>query len=230
MSETWRRLNERFEALARRERIIIFAGTLFGVALLGYQFLVDPHLVREAALARSLATQQQALAQLQAIASGAAVPKAQDPNLQNRRLLETLRTRVAEVEAEYKGIQASLVPPDQVASLLESLLASNRGLHLVSLRTLAATPLLEPVPAKAADDRKTGTAPPAPADAGLYKHGVQITVKGSYSDILAYLSQLERLPQKVYWGRVALVTEEYPVSVLNLTVYTISLGKSWLVI
>jgi hypothetical protein len=34
----------------------------------------------------------------------------------------------------------------------------------------------------------------------------------------------------MYWGRLALATEAYPVSVMQLTVYTISRDKSWLVI
>ncbi len=53
-------------------------------------------------------------------------------------------------------------------------------------------------------------------------------MRGGYADLLRYLERLERMPQKMYWGRVVLATEEYPVSRLQLTVYTISFGRRWL--
>lgn len=230
MRAYWDRLDARFHALARRERIVIFAGSVAGVLLLGYQFLIDPHVMRQASMARNLAQQQQALAELRsAVAAGASRP--QDPDAQNRAALQQLLKRVAEAEAEYRRVQAKLVPSDQMATLLETMLSRNRGLRLVSLTTLSTSPVLGKPPARAGDDRKPApdSAPP-PDTGGLFKHGVQITVRGGYPELLEYLTQLEKLPQKMYWGRVALATEEYPVSVMQLTIYTISVGKSWLVI
>ena len=62
----------------------------------------------------------------------------------------------------------------------------------------------------------------------LYKHGVEITVVGSYADLLAYLVELEKMPQRVLWNSVKLTVEDYPRARLTLTVYTLSLDKAWL--
>jgi len=67
------------------------------------------------------------------------------------------------------------------------------------------------------------------ADSHVYKHGVEIVVQGSYLDLLAYVSRLERQPWQMYWGRTV-VSAEYPKVMVALTLYTLSLDKSWLVV
>ena len=70
----------------------------------------------------------------------------------------------------------------------------------------------------------------SPEEAQIYKHGVEITVQGTYLDLLAYLAELERLPWRMYWGNLDLKVDEYPQSTLVLTLYTLSLDKAWLAI
>lgn len=225
MKDFWLRLAGRFDALQRRERTMVFAGAVLALALLGYQFMIEPELKRQAALAKQIdglkKTRQEFPVRLIA-----AEQRVKEPNAQARRELTDLRQRVARVGQEHRESQSRLVPPESVAALMESILRRNRGLSLVSLTTLPASAVAGP--AAAADGRKPAAG--EDASAGLYKHGVRITVRGSYPELLEYLAQLEALPQKMYWGRVALATEAYPVSVMQLTVYTLSLDKSWLVI
>lgn len=228
MKQHWQRLSARFDALSKRERTLIFAAAVIGLALIGYQLLIEPQLVRHAMLTRQFGQQQQAQAQIKA---RLAELRAREPDAQNRAALQELRRRLAQAETEFRTVQDSLVPPERMATLLDAMLRKNRALHLVSLNTLPASPVVEKAEAKtgakAGDERKMEK----PADGGgLYRHGVQITVRGSYADLLEYLAQLEKLPEKMYWGRVTLASEEYPVAVLQLTVYTLSLDKSWLVI
>ena len=63
--------------------------------------------------------------------------------------------------------------------------------------------------------------------AWLYRHGVEITVQGNYADMLAYLESLERLPRRVYWGALKIDAQKWPASQMTVTVYTISLEKTW---
>jgi MSHA biogenesis protein MshJ len=64
----------------------------------------------------------------------------------------------------------------------------------------------------------------------VFKHGVRITVRGSYPDMLRYLETLEHLKAQMFWGRAELTVTRYPVAELTLTVYTLSLDKTWLVV
>ena len=120
-----------------------------------------------------------------------------------------------------------MTTPEQMRSVVDRLLARNRRIALVDLRTL---------PRAAISDRTAGAAAGPAAKAGgaskaeslVYRHGLEITVSGSYLDLLAYLSDLERLPTRIYWGDVALDAAAYPIVVMKLSVYTLSLDKAWM--
>lgn len=224
MKALWLKLAGRFDAMQRRERLMVFAGSVFAVALLGYQFLVEPQLLRHSALVKQLNGLRQSQVQF-ALKLADAEKRTREPSEQGRKELEDTRRHIVRIEQEHQAVQSRLVAPDAMATLLEGMLRKNRGLSLVALTTLPAGAVAEK---PAAEGKKTEEVT-APAS-GLYKHGVRITVRGSYADLLEFLVEMENLPQKMYWGRVALAAEKYPVSVMQVTVYTLSLDKSWLVI
>jgi MSHA biogenesis protein MshJ len=104
--------------------------------------------------------------------------------------------------------------------VLQEVLGRKRGLKLVSLRTLPLSTLAE-------EEAKAEEKAPAALGA-IYRHGVEVTVEGSYGDLLAYVAELESLPWQVFWGGANLSVQVYPVSRLTLTLYTLSLEKTWL--
>jgi MSHA biogenesis protein MshJ len=62
----------------------------------------------------------------------------------------------------------------------------------------------------------------------IFKHSVEITIGGSYNDLLAYLSDLENIPQRLLWNSVELNTENYPRNKMTIVVYTLSFDRNWL--
>ena len=68
----------------------------------------------------------------------------------------------------------------------------------------------------------------APAPALLYRHGVEVTVRGNYLDMIDYMSALEAMPTRLFWGRAQLDVEAYPAARLTLTLYTLSLDRKWM--
>jgi MSHA biogenesis protein MshJ len=127
-----------------------------------------------------------------------------------------------------------MVSAELMPTLLQDVLRQHHGLQLVELRTLPATSLVE----RTAKDDKPAKPGELPAvDAGgqggernLYKHGFELTVRGSYPDFVQYLEQLERLPMRMYWGKVTMNADDYPKVTLTVTIYTLSLDKAWLAI
>ncbi len=88
-----------------------------------------------------------------------------------------------------------------------------------------------------------GAPPPAPAPAAgpagpavlvakppdlLFRHGVEITLTGSYLDMIAYMEALEALPTQLFWGKAEFEVENYPNARLTLTLYTLSMDKKWM--
>jgi MSHA biogenesis protein MshJ len=83
--------------------------------------------------------------------------------------------------------------------------------------------------APAVAPRKTlaGAVTPKPGSL-LYRHGVEISVRGNYLDMIDYMTALESLPTQLFWGGARLDVEDYPTSRLTLTLYTLSLDSKWL--
>jgi len=112
-----------------------------------------------------------------------------------------------------------------MAGLLGDLVARNRNLELVALKTLPATRV-------GAGEVCTAAAEAAEraGEAAIYRHGVEITLQGGYFELLEYVRQLERLPTQVLWGRLDLAAADYPKVTMKLTLYTLSLDRAWLVV
>jgi MSHA biogenesis protein MshJ len=113
-----------------------------------------------------------------------------------------------------------------MAGLLDQLLRRNKRLELVSLRSLPPELLVKEE--QAGKKEGAGKEPSQPQAGMLYRQGMELTLGGSYLDMLDYVVQLEQLPWKMYWERLELKVEEYPRAILRLQVYTLSMDKAWL--
>jgi MSHA biogenesis protein MshJ len=158
-----------------------------------------------------------------------------DPDEVKRRYRDELRKQIAEIDDRLQGLQKQLVPPDQVAKLLEGVLKKERGLTLVSLRKLPVQRYqTSGVPAQsAAAPAKPAAGSEAAAgvaDRSIYQHSFEVSVEGSYAELHAYLARLEALPWQLFWGKVTLEAGDHPKLRLTLTLHTLSLNKAWLVV
>lgn len=216
-------LADRLDGLATRERYLVAVALLGGVLLVGWASVVDPALARALIAERAIVDQRAQLAALAAQMQALQAPGRNPEALAGAELGE-LKKQLGALNARFAALEGELVPPERMGGLLEELLARKRGLHLLGLRTLPATPVLEP---------KAGSAEAAAVakqSAGLYKHGVEIRLEGGYAELTDYLAQLEKSPQKLLWSSVTLSAEKHPKLVLTLTVYTLSLDRTWLIV
>jgi MSHA biogenesis protein MshJ len=222
MKAQWLKYAARLDALSLRERLMVFVATLAVVAFLGHALLIEPASARKRMLRDQMARQTTEMQLLQAQVAELEKKRA-DPNAANNSRREQLRNEIAAIEDGLKEVRASLVPAQNMKGLLQDVLARNPRLQLVGMRTLPVAPLVD----------KGASGDPAQAsasDGGVYKHGIQITVQGSYADIHDYLSRLEKLKWRMFWARAHLDTGDYPRLALTVTVYTLSLDKAWLVL
>jgi MSHA biogenesis protein MshJ len=204
--------------------------------------LLSPVLARQKALNSELAADQAQIQglteQINAYANQAVI----DPDAPNKQHITELNTQLKTLETQLSSLQNTLISPDKMPELLRSLLKKNGKLKLIELKTLPTKGLLE------ADAEDKSVSPTASAlteangklknivnkqDSAVFKHGVEITVEGRYLDLLDYVSQLEQMPWHVLWSKAALNEEQnpavtWPANRLKLTVYTLSLDKTWL--
>ena len=236
MKRLWQQYSAKMEAASLRERVLIFAAAATVLIALLNAALVEPEFVKQRRLSREVAQRQDDIRTMQEQLQKMAIARQADPDRASRRRLETLRQQIAEVDAKLSEEQRKFAPPERISALLEEMLSRNRRLQLVDMRTLPAAALggageAENTAAKpAAATPAAGKPAASPVGGPIYRHGVEIAVTGSYLDLLAYLRDLEKLPNQMYWGKLDLSVAAYPQVTLKLSVYTLSLDLAWLIV
>ena len=210
MIQTWQKSAARFDALQPRERWLIAAALLGGVVLLGASLFIEPALKRAQQAERSLAEQRAQLANMQAQVAILQSPQ-RDPDMAARAELDALKRQLQEQAVRMQTVENSLVPPQRMAALLDEMIGQRSGLRLLSLKTLPPVPF--------AERAKEGTGDVGKGQdktIGLYKHGVEIRLEGSYQELTAYLECLEKARSKLLWSSVSLSAAKHPRLVLTL--------------
>lgn len=242
MKERWIKLATRIDALTLRERIMVFAASAAAVVFLMHFFALGPQLRKQDALLAQIGQQQNNIEgidnEIRARVEAAQV----DPDAPVRTRLAAVRKETEDLSIQLRAMQNGLVAPERMAPLLDSILRANGRLALVAVRTLPAESVLEAgrraTAAGAAAGSAATAAAPAAGQSGaaaapgtaelLYRHGVEITLRGNYLDMIDYMAALEGLPTQLFWGRAQLEAETWPASRLTLTLYTLSLDRKWM--
>lgn len=224
----WRQWSGKFAARSLRERALMAGGAVAVVVMLFDSLALTPLAVQHKRLNGQVAEARAAIkAGEQAMLNGREVV---DPDEVKRRYRDELRKQIAEIDGKLQGLQKQLVPPDQVASLLEGVLARERGLALVSLRKLPVQQFQTGGKPAPKGDGKADEKAAAGGERSIYQHSFEIEVEGSYAELHGYLARLEKLPWQLFWGRAVLDAGHHPRLKLTLTVHTLSMNKDWLVV
>lgn len=225
MKRFWERYADRIDAMTLRERVLIFSAvTVVLVALLD-AVLLDPESKKERRLSGAIAQHQAETKGLDAQVAKFAASPVQDAERARRERLAEVKRLLAETDSAIAAEERKFTAPDQMKRVVEEMLARNRGVQLVGMRTLATTSIAE---ARATAGQKPATKPATPGERLIYRHGMELTVSGGYLELLRYLEQLEALPTQLYWSELELNAASYPSHTLKIVVYTLSLDPSWL--
>ena len=227
MKQLLQRYADSIDAMALRERAMFFGAVALVLMTLLQVFLLNPVLARRNQLSAQIAQQEDETKAIQAQIDALVRPAVQDPNDLNRERLKSLRQQLAQFDRQFEEQQKQFVAPDKMVAMLENMIGKNGKLQLISLRNLPGAGV------SPGDGAQTGTAGGSGQAGGareIFRHTVELSVKGSYFDLLDYLAALERMPQRVFWDGIELSVAQYPQSVLKLTIYTLSPEKSWLTV
>jgi MSHA biogenesis protein MshJ len=235
MSPLLQKYIQKLDALTRRERWMAFGAGAALILFVAYELGIGQELQRGKELSARIADQKNQI--VAATAQKAELERLlkQDPDLAERERIEGKRKQIAELDSQLSRLQRTLVPPESMGAVLEQLVGRDGRVRIVRLQNLPAAPLVEKNGGQVAPGPSSGpeaVAPIAAAQDGnrhVYKHGVQVVVEGPYLDLLAYVARLEKQPWQVYWGRTVM-TADYPKAQVELTLYTLSLDRAWLVV
>lgn len=245
--KTLKQLTKNFAELQFREQAVAVAAAFTVLVLGGNALLLKP---LQTEIDRLHALDKQHKAEIASTITDLSsldgkLARGVDPLEKERATRDEFLRKIAEADAFFMQHDAT---GNQVTSLVRTLLDESPGLTLVSLKTIPSqvfyTPPAPPPPPKATERAITAveglakalplgipetppqaqqqTQQPAALQKIIYRHGVEITLSGKYSQLLAYMENLQKFPKRVFWSEVQLTVSPYPVNVLRIVIYTLS--------
>jgi MSHA biogenesis protein MshJ len=213
MSFDWKALLARIDDMSLRERAMLFASISLVILLVAYAALLDPVLRKQKSLIDRVARDQNQINEIrtqieQIVRAGDA--KGRHPE---QVAVDALEGQIAELDRSLAAKQSGLIAPERLPALLRDILGRSKGVELESLRLLPGVPV------------KAGT-----GETSLYRHGVELAVKGSYFELLQYLEELEKRSSVLLWGSVELQVDQYPDVRLRVVIHSLSRNASLLAI
>ena len=239
MKAYWERLRTSIDDMSLRERAMIFLAAAFVVISLMEVMLLDPLLAKQKILSAQVVQQQEKMKDLQAQMQNLLQAKRDDEHSPLRDRLAQLKQQLQAQDSYLQSRRDRLIEPGKMADLLRQVLNKNDRLQLVELKTLPVSLLIEkssgdtaaqPVATNSLEGQNQGGQKQPGAQKQIFKHGVSITVRGGYLDLMRYITALEKMPAQMFWGEASLSVEKYPDALFTLTVYTLSLDKTWLAV
>lgn len=252
MKKIWLSFLRKIDILSMRERAILFVLCSVGVLMIGFTFLIEPQLKLQKTLKTQQQTHQMQMGILQEELAQLSGAMRGDPDAEIKARLNEAKARLLLMDSDLSNLQKNLVAPDKMDTLLQNILKRNKRLQLISLKSFPVVNLFDV--AKTSDSAANASASAAeaatnaastanqvlPSSSGskigtlntdelsIYKHEVELVLEGNYLDMLAYIKELEAMPEQVYWSRGSLNVLEYPKASLSLQIFTLSLEKKWL--
>lgn len=145
---------------------------------------------------------------------------AEDPNLELLQRIERLQKQNEELDRDLELLSGKLVEPGQMASVLSSVLSKQSRLELVNIQNREPETLFF----RAASNEEK-----EPREKlEIYKHGIQLKLRGRFLDNLEYMAEVESLGYHFYWQRAYYQSKEYPNGLLTLEIFTLSTKEQWI--
>ena len=236
MKDVFLKWSARLDALSLRERAMVFVAIAALIVFVLHSLLLSPMLVQQKRLKMQIGQNQNNISGIDDEIARKIDTFVLDPDVGTRASLAAARAEAGTLSDSLRAMQNGLVAPERIAPLLEKILRANGRLKLVSMTTLPVLPMNEgrydaaaaPPAAPAVPGAAPAAVPPPKPTNLLFRHGVELTMRGNYLDMVNYMNALEDMPTQLFWGKASLAVEEYPNAQLTLTLYTLSLDQKWM--
>jgi len=206
------KIQERFQSLTLRERVIVVATLLASLWGSWDHFFYQPIALKQNTLKQQLTNLKTQITSQQQTAILLENSSNIDPNIATQNKLTELKAQYSHLQEQVMLGNKKFVPPSLMAKALSDMLKQNQQLTLIKLDTLPTTTLLA---------AKQQHHP-------IYKHGLAITFTGNYTDTVNYLKTLEELPWAIVWDSIDYQVKDYPLAEITIHVVTLSFEEGWL--
>jgi MSHA biogenesis protein MshJ len=152
-----------------------------------------------------------------------------DPNSELKRQISQYKERLNKADVNLLKLTSDLISPIQMRHALMQLLKTQKGVSLQSFQVVAAEPItLASAKPIAKIEGAVADVESNKQEMVLYRHAIKIKLSGSYFQLRDYLTQLEALSWKFFWQEFNYQLKEYPVSELEIEMYSLSTKREFI--
>jgi MSHA biogenesis protein MshJ len=237
MNKQWQEYCEKYLTITPREQYMVLFAGLAAIIFIIHSFFIDDNAIKitklEQGIAKVTASNRSAKNSITLLQEGLS----KDPNAVFNKQITQYKKKLKEVDEGLLKLTSDLIDPIQMRYALLQLLKTQKGVSLQSFQVIAAQPITM-APSKDATKNKTSNAlnkaandsstESVPEELVLYRHAIKIKLSGSYFQLRDYLQQLEALSWKFFWQEFNYQLKEYPVSELEIEMYSLSTKREFI--
>ena len=230
MNKQWQEYGEKYSAITPREQYMVLITGLIAIIFIIHTFFIDDNSSKidkfEKQIIQMSKVNRSAYSSIKLLEDGLS----KDPNSELNKQISQYKERLKKVDVNLLQLTSDLINPIQMRHALLQLLKTQKGISLQSFQVIPAQAitLASSKPAVKIKDISTAETDPNQEKLVLYRHSIKIKLSGSYFQLRDYLTQLESLSWKFFWKEFNYQLKEYPVSELEIEMYSLSTKREFI--
>ena len=200
----WLAYSEKFSNTTAREQYLIIASGLVAIIFILYTLFMDASILRIEQLNQQISQSQQSIENNKNSMQVLEQALREDPNVILEKELAQYQEKLGGIDQQLLALTSDLIDPIQMRYALIKLLKLQKGVKLLSFQVL---------PASAVTKNKAE---------------VDVKLQGQYFQLKDYLTQLEGLSWKFFWQEFDYQLKTYPVSELEIEIYSLSTAQEFI--
>ena len=230
MNKQWQDYGDKYLAITPREQYMVLITGLVAIIFIIHTFFIDDNSSKidkfEKQIIQMSKANRSANSSITLLEDGLS----KDPNSELNKQISQYKERLKKVDVNLLQLTSDLINPIQMRHALLQFLKTQKGISLQSFQVIPAQAitLASSKPVAKIKDNTTAETAANQEKLVLYRHAIKIKLSGSYFQLRDYLTQLESLSWKFFWKEFNYQLKEYPVSELEIEMYSLSTKREFI--
>ncbi len=228
----WHEYSDKYLSISPREQYLIFFTGLVAIVYIFFNVFIDKNIAQSAQYDKEI---KQLMSVNKTKKSSIEIYEqalTKDPNVKLKNQVDAYENKLEKIDSNLLALTSELIDPVQMRFALLELLKTQKGVSLLSFQLVGAQPLK--MPTNESEEDKTPSSLEKNSDdieqveLRLYRHGIKLKLRGSYFQLRDYLTQLEDMSWKFFWKKFDYKLHQYPVSELEIEIYSLSTNQEFI--
>lgn len=236
MNKQWQEYCDKYLTITPREQYMVLFAGLMALIFIIHSFFIDDNTIKITKLDKQIV---KVMASNRSTKNSIALYEeglSKNPNTVLNEQITQYKRKLKEVDVNLLKLTSDLIDPIQMRHALLQLLKTQKGVSLQSFQVIAAQPITmssSKTQSKTTknDNQKSVSdisVDEAQQELVLYRHAIKIKLSGNYFQLRDYLKQLEGLSWKFFWKEFNYQLKEYPISELEIEMYSLSTKREFI--